>query len=141
MNPVLVLLLQLRVTRWSEPLAPAARLALAMVLMGGSFLVLLVTAAPLALVLMLVVFVVGEMLWAPNADTLVARVAPVASRGAFMGALGISTWIGGALAPALGLRVADVAGDGFMWVSIAMVSAFAAVAFCVAERAARPARE
>ena len=133
-NPVLVLLLQMRITRWSQPLAPAVRLPIAMLMMGFSFLLLLVASAPVALVTILVVFVVGEMLWAPNADSLIAKAAPVASRGAFMGALGISTWIGGALAPAVGLRIADVGGDSLMWVVVAAVSLCGAVGFIVAER-------
>lgn len=134
-NPVLVLLLQLRVTRWSEPLAPALRLSLAMLLMGASFLLLLVTAAPAALVVILAVFVLGEMLWAPNADALTARAAPESARGRFLGAIGISTWIGGALAPAIGLQIAEVS-DGAMWLAIAAISAAAAAAYVVAQRVA-----
>jgi MFS family permease len=133
-NPVLVLVLQLRVTRWSQPLRPPVRLALAMLMMGCSFLLLLVSAAPAVLVTILAVFVLGEMLWAPNADALTARVAPARSRGAFMGALGISTWLGGALAPAVGLHLAEVGGDEAMWLAIATVATLGALAFVIAER-------
>jgi dipeptide/tripeptide permease len=71
------------------------------------------------LVLILVVFVAGEMLWAPTADAVAARLAPSESRGAVMGTMGIAMWVGGALAPAVGLHVADTAGDGAMWLVIA----------------------
>ncbi|MFN8223508.1 MAG: MFS transporter [Gaiellales bacterium] len=133
-NPLLVTLMQLRVTRWSEPLPMGVRLAVGLALMGTPFLALLVNATPIVLALIVVVFVIGEMLWSPNADALTARAAPVESRGAFLGALGVSTWIGGAIAPAVGLRVADAAGDAAMWSAIAGISLAGGAVFLVADR-------
>src|SRR5688572_24092006 len=59
----------------------------------------------------LVVFVAGEMLWSPAADAVAANLPPSEARGAVMGTMGIAMWIGGALAPAVGLRVAETGGD------------------------------
>lgn len=138
-NPVLVVLFQLRVTRWTQGMPAGAKLALALLVMGGSFLVLPFTAAAPALVLMVVVFVVGEMLWAPTADALAARLAPEDSRGAFLGAIGVAPWLGGALAPAAGLQVRAAWGDGVMWVTVAAISVAAAALYAAA--AARASRE
>lgn len=120
-NPVLVMLFQLRVTRWTTGIPAGTKLALGLALMGCAFLPLVTTAWAPVLVLILVVFVAGEMLWAPAADALAAKLAPPEARGATMGTMGIAMWVGGALAPALGLHVADTAGDAAMWTLIAVV--------------------
>ena len=104
-NPVLVMLFQLRVTRWTSSIPVGRKLALGLALMGCAFLPLVTTAWAPALVLILVVFVAGEMLWAPSADAVAARLAPPEARGAVMGTMGIAMWVGGPW-PALGLRVA-----------------------------------
>lgn len=131
-NPVLVMLFQIRVTRWTRGVSPGTKLAVAMVLMGFAFLPLAVTAAPAVLVLLVVVFVAGEMLWAPTADALAARLAPADARGAYLSTLGIATWIGGALAPALGLRARAELGDAAMWAGVALVALVAAALFAAA---------
>jgi predicted MFS family arabinose efflux permease len=119
-NPILVMLFQLRVTRWTAGIPAERKLALGLGLMGCAFLPLLISAWAPVLVLILVVFVAGEMLWAPAADAVAARLAPPESRGAVMGTMGVAMWVGGAMAPALGLRVADTGGDAAMWTLIAL---------------------
>jgi predicted MFS family arabinose efflux permease len=136
-NPLFVTLLQLRITRWAAPIPPSTKLAVAMLLMGTSFLPLLVSAAIPVLILILVVFVIGEMLWSPTADALVSRLAPAHARGTYMGTAGMSMWLGGAIAPALGLRLRDTWGDGAMWIAIALVSVLGAVLYAAAASAAR----
>jgi hypothetical protein len=46
-----------------------------------------------------------------------------------MGTMGIAMWVGGAMAPALGLRVADTGGDAAMWTLIAVVGLAAAALY------------
>ena len=137
-NPLFVTLLQLRITRWAAPIPPSTKLAVAMLLMGTSFLPLLVSAAIPVLILILVVFVIGEMLWSPTADALVSRLAPAHARGTYMGTAGISMWLGGALAPALGRRLRDNWGDDAMWFAIALVSVLGAALYAAAASGARP---
>ena len=137
-NPLLVTLFQLRVTRWTAPVSPSTKLAAAMLLMGCAFLPLLLTASPAALVLMMTVFVVGEMLWSPTADALVSRLAPPEARGSYMGTLGIAMWTGGAIAPALGLQLRAGLGDAALWLAVAGVALAGAVLYA---RAARGAEE
>jgi MFS family permease len=133
-NPILVMLFQLRVTRWTSSVPPGRKLALGLALMGCAFLPLLGSAWAPVLVLVLVVFVAGEMLWAPAADAVAAKLAPPEARGAVMGTMGIAMWVGGAMAPALGLRVADTGGDTAMWTLVAVVGLAAAALYWTAVR-------
>jgi MFS family permease len=133
-NPLLVTLFQLRLTSAVQRTSAAARLVVAMGLMGGPFLILLWSHGIAALLVVLVVFVVGEMLWAPTSQTIAARLSPPERRGAYMGAFGSSASIAFMLAPFAFLHLGAAAGTGTMWVAVAAVSVVAAVAGAVAAR-------
>jgi hypothetical protein len=133
-NPIVVMLMQMRVTRWTSGLGQATKLAIALPVMGFAFLPLLVDANALVLVLIMLVFVTGEMLWAPTAEALVARLAPAHGRGAYMSTLGIAGGAGAALTPALGLHVRAAAGDEAMWLLVATVSLVAGMLYVLAAR-------
>jgi predicted MFS family arabinose efflux permease len=62
-NPLLVALFQVRLTRLATPIPPAPKLVLALLVMGLPFLLLVWTQGLPAIVFVIVVFVVGEMLW------------------------------------------------------------------------------
>jgi len=126
-NPLLVTLFQLRLTRSVEHLPAAPRLILAMLVMGLPFLFLTVSAAVPVVVLVIVLFVVGEMLWVPTSQSIVARLAPAQLRGAYMGAFGSTAAVGFALAPMVGLSVRNAYGDDPMWVMFAALGVVAAV--------------
>ena len=64
---------------------------------------------------MIAVFVLGEMLWVPTSQSVVAALAPEDVRGAYMGAFGSTAAAGFALAPFFGLQVRDTFGDDAMW--------------------------
>ena len=76
-----------------------------MLLMGLPFLLLGVSSAIPLIVFVLVLFVIGEMLWVPTSQAVVAGLAPDDLRGAYMGAFGGTAAMGFALAPFLGLQV------------------------------------
>ena len=140
-NPIVVMLMQMRVTRWSAGIPPATKLAVALVVMGFAFMPLLVSAAPFVLVAIVLVFVTGEMLWAPTADALVGRAAPADGRGAFVGTLGMASGAGAALAPAIGLHVRAASGDLGEWLMVGAVSVVAAALYVAAAHAHSGARE
>jgi predicted MFS family arabinose efflux permease len=135
-NPLLVTLFQLRVTRWSAGFPAGPKLATAMLLMGGSLLLLLVSGSVAMFVLVLFVFVVGEMLWVPTSQAIVARLAPQDVRGAYMGAFGSTAAIGFALGPFTGLQLRGAYGDDAAWVFFAAVSVVAAATGVAAVRGA-----
>jgi MFS family permease len=76
--------------------------------------------------LVLFLFVIGEMLWVPTSQTVVAGLAPADLRGAYMGAFGATAAIGFALAPFIGLQIRESFGDSAMWVLEAVLSLIAA---------------
>jgi len=135
-NPAIVTLFQMRLTRRTEHVPAAVKLALGLPLMGLPFLLLSVTSAIPAVVLVIAVFVVGEMLWVPTSQAVVARLAPADVRGAYMGAFGISWSVAWALGPFLGLHVHEAAGDGATWLMFAAMSLVAGAAGALAARRA-----
>jgi len=134
LNPLLVTLFQLRVTRGTAGFAPGPKLVTAMLLMGGSFLLLIVSGSPGMFVLVIVIFVAGEMLWVPTSQAIVAALAPADVRGAYMGAFGSTASVGFALGPFIAFQLADAHGDDAAWLFFAAVSLLAAATGAAAVR-------
>jgi predicted MFS family arabinose efflux permease len=137
-NAGAVAFLQLRLTKRVARYSPALRLAVALPLMGLPFLLLTVDASLVTIVLVLVLFVVGEMLWVPTSQAIVARMAPADVRGAYMGVFSASSSVGFALGPLALLQLRGEYGDHAMWLLLASVSLAAAAAGVLAVRRAEP---
>ena len=135
-NPIMVTLFQLRLTQRLRPVPGTLKLAAGLPLMGLPFLLLPVVDAVPAVAAMIFVFVVGEMLWVPTSQAIVAGLAPGDIRGAYMGAFGSTSAIGFALAPFLGLQIRGSFGDTALWVVVAAVSLVAAATGAAACRVA-----
>jgi predicted MFS family arabinose efflux permease len=134
LNPLAVTVFQLRLTRWASPLPSSLKLGVAMPLMGVPFLLLNVNDSVPVIAVVIVLFVIGEMLWVPTSQAVVAALAPADIRGAYMGAYG-GTWsVGWALTPFLGLEVRSAYGDATMWMCVAAVGVLAGVIGLVAAR-------
>jgi predicted MFS family arabinose efflux permease len=133
-NPILVTLLQLRLTRATASIRASTKLAIALPLMGAPFLLLTVSGTvPMAAVVILL-FVFGEMLWIPTSQAVVAAMAPADIRGTYMGVFGGSWAIAWALAPFGGLQVRSAFGDNAMWACVAVISLTAGLAGALAAR-------
>jgi hypothetical protein len=105
-----------------------------MPMMGVPFLLLDWQGSAGVIALVIVIFVLGEMLWVPTSQAVVAAFAPADIRGAYMGAFG-GTWsVGWALTPFLGLQVRNAYGDATMWGCVAVVGVVAGVLGFVAAR-------
>jgi predicted MFS family arabinose efflux permease len=134
LNPVFVTLFQLRLTRWTTGIPAAVKLGLAMPMMGVPFLLLNWNGSAGVIAVVIMVFVVGEMLWVPTSQAVVAALAPADIRGAYMGAFG-GTWsVGWAATPFLGLQVRHAYGDATMWVCVATVGVVAGILGAAAAR-------
>jgi predicted MFS family arabinose efflux permease len=134
LNPLLVTVFQLRITRWVASVPASLKLGVAMPLMGVPFLLLNVNGSAPVIALVIVLFVIGEMLWAPTSQAVVAALAPSDIRGAYMGVYG-GTWsVGWALTPFLGLQVRSAYGDATMWSCVASVGVIAGVLGVAAAR-------
>jgi predicted MFS family arabinose efflux permease len=136
MNPLLVTLFQLRLTERLRDVPAAVKLAAGLPLMGLPFLLLGLNASVPVVLGILFLFVVGEMLWVPTSQTIVAGLAPADIRGAYMGAFGATGAIGFALAPYLGLQVREAFGDEALWIFEAALSLVAAATGAAACRIA-----
>ncbi len=126
-NPLLVTLFQIRLTRASARFSPSLVLVVAMLVMGLPFLLFLVSHGLFVVITVLTVFVIGEMLWVPTSQAIVADLAPEDIRGAYMGAFGSGAAIGFALAPLIGFQTRNSFGDDAAWVMFAGISVVAAV--------------
>jgi dipeptide/tripeptide permease len=134
LNPIAVTVFQLRVTRWTSPVPASLKLGIAMPLMGVPFLLLNVNDSIPVIAVVIVLFVIGEMLWVPTSQAVVAALAPADIRGAYMGVYG-GTWsVGWALTPFLGLEVRNAYGDATMWMCVAAVGVLAGILGLAAAR-------
>jgi predicted MFS family arabinose efflux permease len=141
LNPIVIVLLQMRITRWTGGIPGGVKLAAGVLLMASPYLLLEASAVlPVVLVVLLVV-VLGEMLWAPASEALIANMAPPGLRGVYLGTANAASWLGLSLAPALGLQTRAAFGDAAMWVLVAAVGATGAALYLLAWRQAESRRD
>jgi predicted MFS family arabinose efflux permease len=133
-NPLLVALLQLRVTNAAQRFSPLSRMVAALALMGPPFLILGVADAVPVVVAIVIVFVFGEMLWVPTLQAIAVDRAPAEQRGAYMGAFNATSGAAFALAPLLGLTVLSHFGDEAMWATMAALAVIGSVVFAIVLR-------
>jgi predicted MFS family arabinose efflux permease len=136
LNPVVVVLCQIRLTARVSKVSEFTRLTVGIAAMGLPFLLVSVSTALPLLVLMLLLFVLGEMLWGPPSQGLIARLAPDDMRGAYFGASSAMWPAAFALGPLIGLQVRGAFGDTAMWCSVAVTGALAIALYGVAVRLA-----
>jgi predicted MFS family arabinose efflux permease len=136
-NPLFVTFGQLRLTRAVSRVPASLKLGVAMPLMGVPFLLLDVASGLVVVLCVVVLFVIGEMLWVPTSQAVVAAMSPADLRGTYMGVFGSSWSVGWALTPFLGLQVRHAYGDGTMWVCVAVVGVLAGIFGLLAARGRR----
>lgn len=105
LNGVLVVLFELPLTRWSRRLPPRSAMAAGYVLMGAGLAVNAAGTGLNGLVIGMVIFTMGEMLYAPVAGAYIAGLAPARMRGRYMGAWGLSNSLSLMIAPTAGLAL------------------------------------
>jgi predicted MFS family arabinose efflux permease len=137
-SPLLVVLLQLRLTRAASGIPAGRRLAGALLLMGLPFLALTGASSVGAIAAVIVVFVLGEMLWTPTTQAVAAGLAPPPVRGTYFGALAATTGPAWTLAPFLALELRTHAGVAAVWVLFAVLAAAGAAAGLAAARSHAP---
>jgi dipeptide/tripeptide permease len=102
--------------------------------MGWPFLLLSFDASVPTMAFVILIFVIGEMLWIPTSQAIVAGLAPVDLRGAYMGAFASTSSAGFALGPFIGLQIRGGFGDTAMWGFFAAASVLAALLGALASR-------
>jgi predicted MFS family arabinose efflux permease len=141
MNPVVIVALQLRITRWTAATPRGAKIAAGVLLMASPYLALEVSAAVPVVVAVLLVVVLGEMLWAPASEAQIADLAPPGLRGVYLGTANAASWLGISLAPAIGLQTRALFGDAGMWLLVAAIGTTGAALYLVADRQAESRRD
>ncbi|UXY30486.1 MFS transporter [Streptomyces sp. HUAS TT20] len=134
MNPVVVLLFQMHLTRWTRDWPASLTLSLGVLLMGPPFLLFLISHHIVAVVLVMLVFAFGEMLWVPTMQATVARLAPPHMHGAYLGGYTSSQLLAWMIAPLTGLRLEESFGDHAIWLFATALSAVSVVAGLAAVR-------
>jgi predicted MFS family arabinose efflux permease len=129
LNPIVIVLAQMRVSRWTAGWARRRKLLLALGLLSVPYLALTASAAAWVLVGVVLTVTAGEMLFGPASEALAAEAAPPGKVGAYLGAATAGNWIGAAAAPAIGLPVADVLGEAALWGGLVAVAACAAACY------------
>jgi predicted MFS family arabinose efflux permease len=137
MNPVVVLLFQVRLTRWTRSWPASVTLSVGVLLMGPPFLLFLISHHAAAVVLVVLVFAFGEMLWVPTMQATVARLAPPHMHGAYLGGYTSAQLLAWMIAPLTGLRLHESLGDRAIWVFFTALSAVSVVAGLAAVRRRR----
>jgi predicted MFS family arabinose efflux permease len=141
MNPIVIVVLQLRITRWTTGVPRGSKLAAGVLLMASPYLALEASAALPVVMAVLLVVVLGEMLWAPASEALIADLAPAGMRGVYLGTANAASWLGISLAPAIGLQTRAAFGDSGMWLLTLAVGIAGAALYLVAWRQAESRRD
>jgi predicted MFS family arabinose efflux permease len=139
-SPVLVVLLQLRLTGLASRIPPAPRLAAALLLMALPLLALTASGQVAVIAAVVVAFVLGEMLWMPVSQAVAAHLAPTPLRGTYFGVLAAMTGPAWTLAPFIALQLRAHTGVGSVWLLFAAAGVAGAAAGLAAVRAAQPPR-
>ncbi|WP_344014804.1 MFS transporter [Streptomyces thermospinosisporus] len=133
-NPMVVLLFQMPLTRWTRTWPPSVTLSLGVLLMGPPFLLFLISHHMAAVVAVVLVFALGEMLWVPTMQATVARLAPPHLHGAYLGGYTGSQLLAWMIAPLTGLRLQEALGERAVWIFFTALSAVSVLAGLAAVR-------
>ncbi|NEB76971.1 MFS transporter [Streptomyces sp. SID14478] len=139
-NGVIIVALQIPLTRFIERRDPGRLLAVSSLLIGYGF-ALTAFAGPLATYALIVaVWTLGEMVNAPTQSGLVATLAPAEGRGRYQGVYTMSWSAAALVAPPAGGWVLDSAGAGWLWAGCAALGTVTAAGYWVLMRG-MPVRE
>ncbi|GAA2387124.1 MFS transporter [Streptomyces glaucosporus] len=130
-NGVLIVALQIPVTRFIEHRDPARLLVVSSLLTGGGFGLTAFAGSVGAYALTICVWTLGEMVNAPTQTGLVTRLAPAHGRGRYQGMYTLSWSVAALVAPLVGGVVLDHGGPETLWGLSAVVGAVAAVGYLV----------
>ncbi|OEV04986.1 MDR family MFS transporter [Streptomyces oceani] len=141
LNGVLIVLLQLPLTRFIERRHPARPLVVSALLTGYGFGLHAFAGSVAFHVLAVCVWTLGEMINAPTQMGLVVRLSPAHGRGRYQGVHTLSWSLAALLAPLLGGGVIDRFGADTLWAVSAVLGTVAALGYGLLSRTlpARPA--
>jgi MFS family permease len=137
-NPVLIVLLQPWAGELIRDRPRATILALASLLIGLGFGMNAYAGSPPAYAGCIVVFTLGEILFAPAAVSLVADLAPAHLRGRYQGTFAVAFTAAFAAAPVIGGFVMTAAGARWLWMACLITGGGVSAGFLLLRATASP---
>ena len=137
-NGILVVLLELPVSAWTQHRTRTRMIALGAVLVGGGFAILTLARSLPALTLMVVIWTLGEIVESPATSAFVADRAPEHARGRYQGALGMMYASAAVAGPLIGTWVWHLDPDA-LWIGCGAAGIAAAALALEAGRRPLPA--
>ena len=125
MNGLLVVLFELPIAAWAQHRNRPQLAAIGAVLVGGGFAVLAFATALPGLLLMVVVWTLGEIIESPATSAFVADRAPAHARGRYQGALGMMYASAAVVGPIVGTLVYHHSPDA-LWLGCGVIGVVAA---------------
>ncbi|MFI9028757.1 MDR family MFS transporter [Streptomyces sp. NPDC053560] len=128
-NGVLIVLLQIPVTRFIEHRSPAALLIGSALLTGYGFGLTAFAGSVALFAVAVAVWTLGEIINSPTQMGLVVRLSPTHGRGRYQGMYSLSWSVASLAAPLLGGTVIDRFGPEALWAGCAVVGTVAALGY------------
>lgn len=128
-NGVLIVLLQIPVTRFIEHRSPAALLIGSALLTGYGFGLTAFAGSVALFAVSVAVWTLGEIINSPTQMGLVVRLSPTHGRGRYQGMYSLSWSVASLAAPLLGGAVIDRYGPATLWSASAVVGTVAALGY------------
>ncbi|MEV7354234.1 MFS transporter [Kitasatospora sp. NPDC091276] len=135
LNGLLIVVLQIPLTRWMEARSRTAMLIASCLITGWGFgLAALAGSSAWLFALSVAVWTVGEVLNAPTIMGLVAELAPTHARGRYQGVYSLSWSLASFLGPAIGGLLLQHAGSAVLWIVCGVCGTVAAAGHVVLGR-------
>ena len=134
LNAVMVVLFQFAITRRIEKKPPLTMMALGTALCTIGFAMYGFVSTYILFMLAMVIITLGEMLWAPVSQALVAQFSPEEMRGRYMAVYGFSWGIPYAVGPYLAGLIMDNADPRLLWYAAGLVGLLAVAGFLYLHR-------
>ncbi|MFJ8676507.1 MDR family MFS transporter [Streptomyces sp. NPDC093589] len=128
-NGVIIVLLQIPVTRFIQHRSPAMLLIGSALLAGYGFGLTALAGSVAVYALTVAVWTLGEIINSPTQMGLVVRLSPVHGRGRYQGMYALSWSVASLAAPLLGGTVIDHYGPDALWAGCAVIGTVAAVGY------------
>jgi len=138
LNAVMVVLFQFPITRRIEHSPPMLMMALGAGLYAVGFALYGFVSSYLFFLIAMVIITIGEMLVAPVAQAITAKIAPEDMRGRYMAVFGFSFSIPYAIGPLLAGLILDNADPRWLWYAAGIIGLFATAGFILLHRQVQP---
>ena len=129
LNAAMVVILQFWTTRRLKNYPPLLMMALGTLLVGVGLAMFGFTSLYAIFIVAMIILTIGEMIWAPVGQALVARFAPEDMRGRYMALFGFAWIIPSAIGPLAAGVIMDNYNPNWVWYACGIIAAVAALGF------------